>query len=333
MPIWSTFNSMSIRGVQAPVIAGIEPTLGPLLAQGGLGSGFVNILKYNNGYFYLDGRNSSDILRNAVSPNGINWYNQTGTSNFTSISRGLIVEPYYVTVPAVGGNISKWSNDYLNWTSITDVSPNGCLAYNGQYFVSTTGGIILFTADAKSTSNWTVGQDISNGGAPGTGYRTMRWIDNQFIVFGKFLNATSPDGVIWLSGTPHSFDVIGALNGRDFDIIKFNSKYYTIIAGYGLLESSNGRDWSQAIATFANNGFTTDETALYGIVAGATTTSTATIRSTTDGINTTTLSTIPNCAASGMVYGDGLFVVAGFTTSNIIATWTSPDAVTWTRRL
>lgn len=284
-----------------------------------------------------------------TSTNGTTWVaRSSGTTN--SLLNVIWTGSKFVAVGS--SNTVITSLDGVTWTLVTatNILPGNCIAWSGTtYVLGSAGGAARYSSDLVTWFSPPLGTGT------GAAYSSVTWSGTQFVMVGLAgVIITSPDGVTWTTRTSNTTsDLYGVTwSGTQFVAVGLNeniltspdgvtwtvrrnitssvilysviwdgSKFVTIGNSSKKLTSTDGITWNAIsvglISTNLNDVVWDGTRFIIGYVT--------TLASSTDGINWSTLATLPGTffriAYSGTNY-------VYFTSGNTI--YSSPDAVTWT---
>ena len=258
------------------------------------------------------GGNTTANINIQVTSDGSSWTSRTmpSSQNWTSVTFG---NGLFVAVSS-GGNVAATSPDGITWTARTLPS--------SASWSAVTFGNGIFLAVASSSNNaatspngitWTARTLPSVSGWVAVGYG-----NGIFVALGGGAVASSPDSIIWTSGT----NGCPMMAGNCSESVAHGNGVFVGI-GNGGISSSNGSNWTYLTTpisgmigvAFGNGSFVAMDTGI------GTTTS-------TDGINWVTGTNVI-AGQDNLAFGNGIFLSVIRNTNTAIS---SPDAVTWTTR-
>ena len=238
--------------------------------------------------------------------NGLFITSGSGNVSYSSVTpKSTITSNLYVIVGSGPSSVGT-SLDTTTWiprSSISDVSTWNSVTYGNGLFVAVGYYCGMYSSDGITWSTLDI---------PIAPWISVTYGNNLFVAVGYSAAATSTNGTTWTSRTVTSNTYIS---------VTYGASLYVAVGTNCVMASPNGTTWTPyAITNYTWKSVTYGNGKFLAVSDGQH------IATSTDGFTWSTV-TIPHQGnLQSVCYGNGLFVSAGFNSSNII---TSTTGTTW----
>jgi hypothetical protein len=358
MSLWSTFNSLSVRGYGVGIGNNFPIPPGTLITSS---TGVLYDYASNGSKFIVTNSKLTTFTPYVIaSYDEINWYQdllpQGNSTNYQIVPdnifyfNGLWLMYYRQNNPSYAG--FYYSNDSITWTKVTSNLPNiestraitdgtyAVLALRGTGAGNQSLARVLYTSDGININynDFTI-----TGSTINQSY--MNYANNLYIY--TFNSTTAPLTGIYTSSTINGTFTSRTLpsdittnNGNIVKVIYYNGLYYVLgkyfisTTPYSVLFSTSNFSTYTTIGTYVNTNIL-DFINTNGIFIYSGVDSTSNYRIWSSATGSSLTSRYLGCLSNNIKYEPSIaeYIIPGQNTSNQSVLLTSPDGTTWTRRV